>query len=92
MLWDETYGFSFFSEKTRKSHRLQMSSQRQHFLLSYLKTLSVGQAGIEPATPAQQIGSLPWNWANHAASSKYQLGIMTTEPLHIVCGGASGKM
>ena len=44
--WDGTYGFSPLSEKTRKSNRLQMSLQRQHFLLSYLKTLSVGPAGV----------------------------------------------
>ena len=30
----------------RKSNRLQMSLQRQHFLLNYLKTLSVGPAGV----------------------------------------------
>ena len=30
----------------RKSNHLQMSLQRQHFLLSYLKTLSVGQAEV----------------------------------------------
>ena len=41
-----TYGFSSLSEKTRKSKHLQMSLQRQHFLLSYLKTLSVGPAGV----------------------------------------------
>ena len=46
VLWDETSGLSSLSEKTRKSNRLQMSLQRQHFLLSYLKTLSVGPAGI----------------------------------------------
>ena len=45
MLGDGTYGFSSLSEKTRKSNCLQMSLQRQHFLLSYLKTLSVGPAG-----------------------------------------------
>ena len=41
-------GFSSLSEKTRvrKSNRLQMSLQRQHVLLSYLKTLSVGPAGV----------------------------------------------
>ena len=39
------YGLSSLSEKTRKSNRLQMSLQRQHFVLSYLKTLSVGPAG-----------------------------------------------
>ena len=33
-------------EKTRKSNHLQMSLQRQHFLLSYLKTLSVGPARV----------------------------------------------
>ena len=34
------------SEKTRKSNHLQMSLQRQHFLLNYLKILSVGSAGV----------------------------------------------
>ena len=46
MLWDRTYCFSSLSEKTRKSNRLQMSLQRQHFLLIYLKTLSVGPAWV----------------------------------------------
>ena len=46
VLWDGPYGFSSLSEKTRKSNHLQMSIQRQHFLLSYLKTLSVGPAGV----------------------------------------------
>ena len=45
VLWNEAYGFSSLSEKTRKSNRLQMSLQRQHFLLSYLKTQRVGPAG-----------------------------------------------
>ena len=45
-MWDGTYGFSSLSEKTRKSNHLQMSLQRQHFLLSYLKTLDVGPAGV----------------------------------------------
>ena len=44
VLWDGTSSLS--SEKTRKSNHLQMSLQRQHFLLSYLKTLSVGPAGV----------------------------------------------
>ena len=44
-LWDGTSGLSSLSEKTRKSNHLQMSLQRKHFLLSYLKTLSVGPAG-----------------------------------------------
>ena len=45
-LWDGAYGLSSLSEKTRKSNRLQMLLQRQHFLLIYLKTLSVGPAGV----------------------------------------------
>ena len=45
VLWDGTSGLSSLSEKTRKSI-LQMSLQRQRFLLSYLKTLSVGPAGV----------------------------------------------
>ena len=46
VLWDRTCGFSSSSEKTRKSNRSQMSLQRQHFLLIYLKILSVGSAGV----------------------------------------------
>ena len=46
VLWDGTYGFSSLSEKTRKSNHLQMSLQRLHFLLSYLKALSVGPAKV----------------------------------------------
>ena len=39
---DGTYRLSSLSEKTRMSYHLQMSLQRQHILLSYFKTLSVG--------------------------------------------------
>ena len=48
VLWDGhgTYGLLSLSDKTGKSNRLQMSLQKQHFLLSYLKTLSVGLAGV----------------------------------------------
>ena len=43
---DWTFSCSSLSEKTTKSNHLQMSEQRQHFLFSYLKTLShVGPAG-----------------------------------------------
>ena len=47
-LWDGTYVFSSLSEKIRKSNCLQMSLQRQLFLLSHLKTpcLSVGPAEV----------------------------------------------
>ena len=65
MLWDWTYGFSSLSEKTRRSNRLQMSLQRQHFLLSYLKTLSFGPPGFEPATSRSADGHSP-RWANQA--------------------------
>ena len=39
---DGAYCLSSLSEKTRTSNHLQMSLQRQHILLSYFKTLSVG--------------------------------------------------
>ena len=52
--------FLSLSEKTRKSNHFQMSLQRQHFLLSYLKTLSVGPGlGLNPRPPIQQTGALP---------------------------------
>ena len=49
-LWDGAYGLWSLSENTRESNLLQMSLERQHFLLSYLKTLSVGPAGVELTT------------------------------------------
>ena len=45
-LRDGAYGLSFLSKKTRKSNHLQMQLQRQQFLLSYLKTLTVGLARV----------------------------------------------
>ena len=45
-LWDRNYGLSSLSEKAREFNRLQVAFQRQHFLASYLKTLSVGLAGV----------------------------------------------
>ena len=53
------------SEKTRKSNRLQVSLKRQHFLLSYLKTLRLPDPecwsgrGSNPWPSAQQTGALP---------------------------------
>ena len=60
-LWDGAYGLSSLSEKTRKSNHLQMLLQRQHFLLNYLKTLSVGPARVWTYGPmhAQQTGANP---------------------------------
>ena len=40
------YSFSSLSKTTTKSNCFQMSLQRQHFLVSYLKTLSVGLARV----------------------------------------------
>ena len=42
---DWAYGLTSLSEKMQKSNCLQMLEQRQHFLLNYFKTLSVGPAG-----------------------------------------------
>ena len=51
---DGAYGLSSLSEKTRISNHLQMSLQRQHILLSYFKTLSVGLVwGSNPRPPAR---------------------------------------
>ena len=69
VLWDGTYGFSSLSEKTRKSNHLQMSLQRQHFLLSYLKTLwLLVWPGFEPVTSRSADRRSP-NWANQAAGT-----------------------
>ena len=46
------YCFMFLSNKTRGSNHLQMSNQRQHFLLICLKIMSVSLAGIEPRRTA----------------------------------------
>ena len=49
-LWDGTSGLLSLSEKTWKFNHLLMWLQRQHFLLSYFKTLSVGPAGVKLTT------------------------------------------
>ena len=67
--WDRTYGFSPFSEKTSKSNHLQMSLQRQHFLLSYLKTLSVGPAWVWTCDPPRSADQCSPDWASHAKVS-----------------------
>ena len=78
VLWDGTYGLSPLSEKTRKSNRLQMSLQRQHFLLSYLKTLSVGPAGVRTydlphSSPVLNQLSQPGDLANNLNIKKTPL-------------------
>ena len=67
-LREGAYGLLFLSEKTRKSNRLQMLLQRQRFLLSYLKTPSVGPAGIEP-TASRSADRRLSHWAHRAAVS-----------------------
>ena len=57
---DLSYDLSSLSEKTRTSNHFQMSLQRQHILLSYFKTPSVGPVwGSNPRPPARQSGALP---------------------------------
>ena len=73
VLWDGTYCFSSLSEKNRKSNHLQILLPRQHFLLSYLKTLSVGQAGVW--TPS---------WANQAAVILHHYSYDHTQPPHSI--------
>ena len=74
MLWDRNYDFSSLSEKTRKSNRLQMPLQRQHFHLSCLKILSVGLAGVwtrDPTLSRTALSQLSWPGGG-MASSLYQ--------------------
>ena len=49
-LLDWAYGLLSVSEKTREPSHLQTLLQRQHFLLSYFKALSVGPAAVELTT------------------------------------------
>ena len=80
VLWDGTYGLSSLSEKTRKSNRLQMSLQRQHFLLSYLKTLSVGPAGVR--THDLPHGSPVLNQLNQPVGGQWS-AVRESNPDHI---------
>ena len=63
-------GFSSSSEKTRNSNCLQMSLQRQHFLLSYLKTLSVGPSGDWTVYPRSKGSVLPRGSKGHGESQR----------------------
>ena len=66
MLWDGTYGFSTLSEKLES-----LAISRCHykgstfFLLSYLKTMGVGQAGVRTRDLPFTRPFSP-NWANQA--------------------------
>ena len=65
-----TYGFLSLSEKTRKStwsNRLQMLLERQHFLLSYLKSLSVVPVGVRTRDLPLSRPALPHCLVNQGA-------------------------
>ena len=50
----QVYSLSPLSKKTRETKHLQVLLNRQHFLLSYLKTTSAGVAGVfKPQPPVQ---------------------------------------
>ena len=84
VLGDETHGFSSLSEKTRKGNHLQLSLQRQNFLLSYFKTLSVYwvRSGFEPTTSCSAAWCCP-NQANQTAVNKMQGQIYKNDNLDI---------
>ena len=59
---------------TRKSNHLQMLLQRQHFLLSYFKTLSVGPGGIRTHDLSLSGPALSQlSWTNRAALQQSEL-------------------
>ena len=53
-LYEGSSDSSTFSKKSGESNHLQMSIRREHFLLSYLKTLSVGPAVVLNLRPPAQ--------------------------------------
>ena len=61
----ETYVLLSLSEENRKSKHLQMSLQRQHFRLNYLKTPSVGLAGVW-ARDLPHASPVLYHWANRS--------------------------
>ena len=57
---DGTYGFLSLSKRTRKPKHLQMSLQRQHFLLSYFEdTECWSSRGLNLQSPTYRTGALP---------------------------------
>ena len=54
---------------------LQMSLQRQHFLLSYLKTECWSDWGLNLRPPAQQTGALPTELTRRRLKLNRLLGI-----------------
>ena len=65
-----------------RTYRIGLSAVRrdlQHFLLSNLKTLSVGPAGVEPA---QQVGALPTELNRQRLTSLFKFCSSTYESSH----------
>ena len=78
---DRAYGLSSLSEKTRIFNHLQMSLQRQHILLSYFKTPSVGPVwGSNPRPPAQKSDTLPTELTGRRATLAKGDHFYTTVP------------
>ena len=63
-LWDGTSGLSSLSEKTRKSNHLQMSLQRQHFLL--VTTTCTQHAHNMTTTCTPHDHNMHTSWPPHA--------------------------
>ena len=62
-------------EKTRKSNRLQMLIQRQQFVLSYLKTLSIGPAGVWTySLPLSRPALVPSGWFSNRTGTSVDDG------------------
>ena len=58
------------------SNHLLIQLQRQHILLSYFKTLSVGPVwGSHPRPPAQQNGALPTELTRWNLAAKIKLSV-----------------
>ena len=65
---DRAYGFLSLSDKTRNSNHLQISEQRHHFFLSYLKTFVLVRPVIEPEPSAAQSGTQPTELTKRSGS------------------------
>ena len=63
-LWDGAYGLLSLSEKTGESNHLQMSLQRQRFLLSYFKNVGDGLTWSFELTTSRTVARCSITWAN----------------------------
>ena len=66
---DWTYGLTSLFEKTQRSKHLQMLEQRQHLLVNYFKTLSVGPAGDRTQAPR----TVDWRLIKYIVSTFYKV-------------------